>query len=161
MVDLGWASMGLLELTALPTLDRDLWVPRVLEADALVVAGGDVLYLAHWMRESSLLDLLPQLDATVWVGLSSGSMVMAPEVGEEFIQWRPPSGATETLGLVDFALFPHLAPDGEPGNSLAEAEEWFGRVSPPAYVLDDRSAVVVADGETRVVSEGTWHLWEH
>ena len=161
MVDLGWASMGLLELTALPTLDRDLWVPRVLEADALVVAGGDVLYLAHWMRESGLLDLLPELEHTVWVGLSSGSMVMTPEVGEEFIQWRPPSGATETLGLVDFALFPHLAPDGEPGNSMAEAEEWFGRVSPPAYVLDDRSAVVVADGETRVVSEGTWHLWEH
>ena len=86
MVDLGWASMGLLELTALLTLDRDLWVPRVLETDALVVAGGDVLYLAHWMRESGLLDLVPQLDDTVWVGLSSGSMVMAPEVGEEFIQ---------------------------------------------------------------------------
>lgn len=84
-----------------------------------------------------------------------------PEVGEEFIQWRPPSGSTDALGLVDFALFPHLAPDGEPGNSIAEAEEWFGRVSAPAYVLDDRSAVVVADGQTRVVSEGTWHFWEH
>jgi len=126
MVDLGWASMGLLELTALPTLDRDRWVPRVLEADALVVAGGDVLYLAHWMRESGLLDLVPQLEDTVWVGLSAGSMVMAPEVGEDFIQWRPPSGSTDGLGLVDFAIFPHLAPDGEPGNSIAEAEEGFG-----------------------------------
>mgnify|MGYP002130513540 CR=1 FL=1 len=90
-----------------------------------------------------------------------GAHALAPEVGEDFIQWRPPSGSTDGLGLVDFAIFPHLAPDGEPSNSIAEAEEWFGRVSAPAYVLDDRGAVVVADGETRVVSEGTWHFWEH
>ncbi len=81
MVDLGWKSVGVLELTALPSIDRERWVPLVRETDVLLVAGGDVLYLCHWMRESGLADLLPSLSETVWVGLSAGSMVMTPEVG--------------------------------------------------------------------------------
>ncbi|WP_261376641.1 hypothetical protein [Nocardioides sp. J9] len=58
MVDLGWASVGLLELAALPSIERERWVPWVEQADALLVAGGDVLYLCHWVRESGLADLL-------------------------------------------------------------------------------------------------------
>ena len=157
MVDLGWKSVGVLELTALPSIDADRWVPLVEEADVLLVAGGDVLYLAHWMRESGLADLLRTLDETVWVGLSAGSMVMTPEVGEDFIQWRPPTGDLSTLGLVDFSIFPHLAPDGMPGNSMAEAESWLEGIAGPAYLTDGQTAVAVVDGAVEVVSEGTWH----
>jgi dipeptidase E len=96
MTGLGWKSVGVLELTALPSLDEQQWVPRVREADVLLVAGGDVLYLCHWMRESGLVDLLPSLTGTVWVGLSSGSMVMTPQVGEDFIQWRPERHSSST-----------------------------------------------------------------
>lgn len=156
MVDLGWRSMGVLELTALPSLDRERWVPVVREADALLVAGGDVLYLCHWMRESGLVDLVPELTDTVWVGLSAGSMVMAPVVGDDFIQWRPPSGDDTTLGVVDFAICPHLAPDGAPGNSMAEAEAWAAGIGVPAYAVDDQTALVVVDGAVEVVSEGQW-----
>jgi dipeptidase E len=158
MVSLGWQSMGILELTALPSLDEDLWVPLVRDVDALVVAGGDVLYLCHWMRESGLVDLLPALDETVWVGLSSGSMVMTPRVGDDFIQWRPPSGDDTTLGIVDFSICPHLAPDGMPGNSRAEAEEWAATIGGPAYAMDDQTAISVVDGVVEVVSEGEWVL---
>ncbi|RNL77741.1 Type 1 glutamine amidotransferase-like domain-containing protein [Nocardioides marmorisolisilvae] len=158
MVDLGWKSMGVLELTALPSLDEAAWVPLVREADALVVAGGDVLYLCHWMRESGLADLLATLGDTVWVGLSAGSMVMTPEVGDEFIQWRPPNGDDRALGVVDFSIFPHLAPDGQPGNSMAEAEQWVTAISGPAYALDDQTAITVVDGNVEVVSEGNWKL---
>lgn len=156
MVDLGWRSVGVLELTALPSIDEDLWVPLVREADALLVAGGDVLYLSHWMRESGLVDLLPSLGDTVWVGLSAGSMVMTPHVGKDFIQWRPPSGDETTLGVVDFSICPHLAADGMPGNSRAEAEEWATGVPNPAYAMDDQTAITVVDGEVDVVSEGQW-----
>ncbi|GAA2480961.1 Type 1 glutamine amidotransferase-like domain-containing protein [Terrabacter carboxydivorans] len=158
MVGLGWESVGVLELTALPSIDAERWVPLVEEADVLLVAGGDVLYLAHWMRESGLADLLPSLDDTVWVGLSAGSMVMTPEVGEDFIQWRPPIGDVSTLGLVDFSIFPHLAPDGMPGNSMAEAESWLEGINRPAYLIDGQTAIAVVDGAVEVVSEGTWHL---
>ena len=158
MVGLGWKSVGVLELTALPSLDEERWVPWVREADALLVAGGDVLYLCHWMRESGLADLLPSLSETVWVGLSAGSMVMTPTVGEDFIQWRPPSGDESTLGIVDFSICPHLAPDGMPGNSMAEAESWAARIPGPAYAIDDETAFKVVDGTVEVVSEGQWKL---
>jgi dipeptidase E len=156
MVDLGWRSMGVLELTALPSIDDELWVPRVREADVLLVAGGDVLYLCHWMRESGLTDLIPSLTDTVWVGLSAGSMVMTLEVGEDFIQWRPPSGDDRTLGLVDFSICPHLAPDGMPGNTMAEAKQWAAGISGAAYAIDDQTAIKVIDGVPEVVSEGHW-----
>lgn len=162
MVDLGWQSVGLLELTALPSIARERWVPLVQETDALLVAGGDVLYLHHWMRESGLTDLLPSLDDLVWVGLSAGSMVMTPRVGADFTQWAPPGDDPDapddrTLGVVDFSICPHLAPDGRPGNSLAAAQEWAAGIENPCYLVDDDTAIVWVDGETRVVSEGMWH----
>ncbi|WKN47409.1 Type 1 glutamine amidotransferase-like domain-containing protein [Nocardioides sp. Arc9.136] len=158
MVDLGWESVGVLELTALPSIDAEQWVPLVRETDVLLAAGGDVLYLCHWMRQSGLADLLPALSRTTWVGLSAGSMVMTPEVGDDFIQWRPPTGDDSALGLVDFSICPHLAEDGLPGNSLAEAEQWAAGISGPAYAIDDQTAITVVDGTVEVVSEGRWRL---
>jgi dipeptidase E len=156
MVDLGWRSVGVLELTALPSIDEERWVPLVREADVLLASGGDALYLCHWMRESGLADLLPSLAETVWVGLSAGSMVMTPRIGEDFVQWRPTTGDDTTLGVVDFSICPHLAQDGMPGNSMAEAEQWVAGISGPAYVMDDETAITVVDGAVEVVSEGHW-----
>jgi dipeptidase E len=158
MVDLGWNSMGVLELTALPSIDEERWVPLVRETDCLLVAGGDALYLHYWMQQSGLADLIPSLTDTVWVGLSAGSMVMTPRIGEDFVQWRPPAGNDSTLGLVDFSICPHLAPDGEPGNTMAEAEAWAATIDGPAYVIDDETAIRVVDGAVDVVTEGNWTL---
>src|SRR6266545_6275259 len=108
MCELGWKSLGVLELTALPSLGEERWVPWVQETDVLLVNGGDPLYLCHWMRQSGLADLLPSMRDTVYVGLSAGSIVMAPNIGEDFVTWRPPTGGDRTLGLVPFAMFPHL-----------------------------------------------------
>jgi dipeptidase E len=121
-------------------------------------SGGDVLYLCHWMRQSGLADLLSTLSDTVWVGLSAGSMVMTPKVGEDFIQWKPPNGDDTTLGIVDFSICPHLAQDGTPGNSMAEAEQWAAGISGPAYAIDDQTAIKVVNGAAEVVSEGHWKL---
>jgi dipeptidase E len=160
MCELGWKSVGVLELTALPSVGAERWVPWVREADVLLVNGGDALYLCHWMRESGLAELLPSTD-TVWVGLSAGSMVMTPRVGEDFVQWRPPGGGDDTtLGFVGFSICPHLAPDGMPGNSMAEAEAWAAGIPGPAYVIDDETAIRVVDGAVDVVSEGQWKLLE-
>jgi dipeptidase E len=158
MTELGWKSVGVLELTALPSIDEDRWVPVVREADVLLVGGGDVLYLCHWIRESGLAELLPSLTDTVWVGLSAGSMVLTPQVGDDFIQWRPPSGDDSTLGLVDFSICPHVNGEGRPGNTMAEAESWAAGIDGPAYVVDDETAIRVVDGTVDVVSEGSWTL---
>src|SRR4051794_32958587 len=82
-VGLGWKSMGVLELTALPSLDAERWVPLVRETDVLLVEGGDAAYLCHWVRQSGLADLLATLPGTVWVGVSAGSMVLTPRVGSD------------------------------------------------------------------------------
>ena len=92
MCELGWKSLGVLELTALPSIDEENWVPMVRETDVLLVNGGDPMYLCHWMRQSGLADLLPSLRETVYVGLSAGSMVMTPNIGEDFVRWTPPTG---------------------------------------------------------------------
>ncbi len=150
---LGWASLGVLELTALPTIPAETWTSWVREADALLVAGGDATYLCHWMRESGLADLLPSLTDLVWVGVSAGSMVMTPRIGDDFVEW-PSAPDDRTLGVVDFSIFPHL--DVFPTNTLAHAERWAADIGVPAYVTDDQTAITVVDGRVDVVSEGRW-----
>lgn len=157
LAGLGWASIGVLELTALPTIGAERWVPWVREADVLLVDGGDATYLAHWMRESGLLGILPSLPDTVWVGVSAGSMVMTPRIGPEFVAWDQSPG-DETLGLVDFSLFPHLDHPGWSSNTREAARRWATGIAHTAYAIDDASAVSVVDGVVEVVSEGRWEL---
>ncbi|MGC8488581.1 MAG: Type 1 glutamine amidotransferase-like domain-containing protein [Clostridia bacterium] len=158
LCELGWKSIGVLELTALPSLDKAHWIPWVEETDVLLVAGGDALYLSYWMRESGLADLLPSLRA-VYVGVSGGSMALAPQVGEEFIAWKPPTGRDRALGLVEFSIFPHLDHPSFPENSMAGAEKWASSVSVSGYAIDDQTAVKVTEGAVDVVSEGHWKLF--
>jgi len=159
MCELGWKSMGVLELTALPSIDHERWVQWVREADVLLVNGGDALYLAHWMRQSGLAALLPSLPETVWAGLSGGSMVMTPRIGEDFVGWKPPTGGDETLGVVDFSIFPHLDHELLPENTMADAERWAAGIPNPAYAIDDETAIKVTNGTVEVISEGHWRLF--
>jgi dipeptidase E len=161
MTELGWKSVGVLELTALPSLDAGQWVPAVREADVLLVNGGDPMYLHHWMVQSGFAALLPSLTDTVYVGLSAGSMVMTPRIGEDFVEWRPPNGAGDsTLRVVDFAIFPHLDNPQLPHNRMANAERWAAGMPLPAYAIDDQTAIKVTDHGVEVISEGHWRLFE-
>jgi dipeptidase E len=154
---LGWASLGVLELTALPSIGAERWVPWVREADVLLVDGGDATFLGHWIRESALADLMPSLTDTVWVGVSAGSMVMTPRIGASFVEW-PSAPDDRTLGVVDFAIFPHL--DAFPTNTLADARRWATDIGVPAYAIDEQTAIQVVDGAVEVISEGQWTTFE-
>ncbi len=156
MTELGWKSMGVLELSVLPSLEQDHWVPLVRETDVLLVNGGDPMFLSHWMKQSGLADLLPTLTDTVWVGLSAGSMILTPRIGEDFVNWKPPTGGDETLGLVDFAIFPHVDHPMLTENTMEGAERWAAGLPIPAYAIDDETALKVVDGSVEVVSEGHW-----
>ena len=160
MCELGWKSLGVLELTALPSIGKERWVRWVRETDVLLVNGGDALYLCHWMRQSGLADLLPSLNETVWGGLSAGSMVMTPRVGEDFVESKPSiTGNDRALGIVDFSIFPHLDHPDLPENTMAAAERWAAGIGGPAYAIDDQTAIKVVDGIVEVVSEGHWRLF--
>lgn len=165
LAGLGWKSLGVLELTALPTIRPESWVPMVREADALLVWGGDVLYLCHWMRESGLAELLPSLES-VYVGVSAGSIAVTPyNCDAEFDLDFVPDGSdmasrAEPLGLVDFTLYPHLGHADMPDTSLASIERWASGVPVPTYAIDDATAITVVDGQVEVVSEGEWERFE-
>ena len=127
----------------------------VRDADALLVDGGDATYLFHWMKETGLADILPSMPETVWVGVSAGSMVMTPRIGNDFMGW-PLAPDDRTLGVVDFSLFPHLNHEMMPRNNLAEAERWVTEIGLPAYAIDDQTAIKAVSGNIEVVSEGQW-----
>jgi dipeptidase E len=161
MTELGWKSVGVLELTALASLNAERWIPAVRKTDVLLVNGGDPMWLHHWMVESGFAVLLPSLSDTLYVGLSAGSMVMTPRIGEDFVKWRPPNGAGDaTLGLVDFGIFPHLDHPDLPDNRMANAERWAAGMAMPAYAIDDQTAIKVTDDGVDVISEGNWRRFE-
>ena len=164
LAGLGWKSLGVLELTALPTIRPESWVPMVREADALLVWGGDVLYLCHWMRESGLADLLPSLES-VYVGVSAGSIAVTPyNCDAEFDLEFVPDGSdmashAEPLALVDFTLYPHFGDADMPDTSRANIERWASGIPVPTYAIDDATAIRVVDGTVDVISEGEWELF--
>ena len=155
LTGLGWASLGVLELTALPSIGEERWVPWVREADALLVDGGDATYLYHWMQQSGLADVISSLPETVWVGLSAGSMVMTPRIGNDFVNW-PSAPDDRTLGVVDFSIYPHLDHEQMPQNTMADAGRWAADIAGPAYAIDDQTAIKVTDGVVEIISEGHW-----
>jgi dipeptidase E len=180
LCDLGWKSLGVLELTALPSIEEEVWVTAVREADALLVWGGDPVYLSYWMKHSGLAGLLPSLrPEMVYVGVSAGSIAMASLFGEAYsdpprcsgerlssedlVFARPEGEITMTLvmaegaGLVDFTIIPHVEYDDH--HDVANAEKWAGRLPVPTYAIDDDTAIKVIDGTVEVVSEGHWKLF--
>src|SRR3954465_14621599 len=161
MCELGWKSLGVLELTALPSIKKEYWISAVRETDALLVWGGSPLYLCYWMRQSGLAALLPSLrPETVYVGTSGGAMVATPDFGgETYDDSDPLPGSDKALGLVDFSLFPHLERADMPDTSLANIERWAAGIPVPAYAIDDQTAITVTDGVVEVVSEGRWKLF--
>ena len=157
--ELGWKTLGVLELTALPSIKAEYWIAAVQESDALLVYGGDVFYLCRWMRESGLADLLPSLSKTVYVGVSAGSMVTAPIFGETYDDSNTPFVIDKGLGLVDFALLPHVDHKDHPESSMAKVERMSAEVPVPTYAIDDETALKVIDGVVEVVSEGHWKVF--
>lgn len=166
--ELGWHSLGVLELTALPSIQEASWVPMLRETDVLYVWGGNVMFLSYWMRASGLADLFATLDELVYVGCSAGSIVLTPYNPDHAFNLQYVRADTElahhgaaTLGLVDFALCVHLDnPDPiHEDASMANVEAWAAGVTAPTYAIDDETAIVVSDGGIEVVSEGHWRLF--
>ena len=156
---LGWKSLGVLELTALPSIKQELWAPMLQETDALLVGGGDCQYLTYWMQQSGLADILPSLlRKIVYIGLSAGSMIMT-RFGTTYGNHTLPAVSDKSLNLVDFAVHPHLDHEWFPDNSLASLEKLAATLPMPSYAIDDQTAIKVTDGAVEVISEGHWKLF--
>ncbi|MFN8528685.1 MAG: Type 1 glutamine amidotransferase-like domain-containing protein [Anaerolineae bacterium] len=175
--EMGWKTLGVLELSALPSLPKALWLPQLERADALIVGGGNKFYLSYWMEQSGLFDLLPDLlkQGKTYVGISAGSMMLTAGLyfdhahfsktgiyrDTEYDEVMPSSaGRAKTLGIVDFVIRPHMGADYFRQATFEHAEQWAMKTENPLYALDDQSAVTVVDGSVHVVSEGQWKLFD-
>jgi dipeptidase E len=155
---LGWKSWGVLELTALPSIKQELWIPMLQQTDALLVGGGDCQYLCYWMQQSGLTGLLPGLlQKMVYVGLSAGSMIMT-RYGTTYGNHTLPAETDRSLNLLNFAIHPHLDHEWFPDNSLANIEKLAATIPVPSYAIDDQTAIKVTGGTIEVISEGNWKL---
>jgi dipeptidase E len=182
LCELGWKSLGVLELTALPSLSKKIGSPLWKRRMPCWCGGGDPVYLADWMRRSGLAELLPSLrDELVYVGVSAGSMAVSSTFSENYT--RPPNGDRDALRSenfsfataegevtsllvtahgavwVDFALIPHFNNPDHPDASLENAGKWAARMPLPVYAIDDQTAIAVSHGAVEVVSEGQWKLF--
>ncbi|HEY6039349.1 MAG TPA: Type 1 glutamine amidotransferase-like domain-containing protein [Kofleriaceae bacterium] len=175
--ELGWKSFGNLELSVLPSIDRDVWAPTVAAADAILVWGGDPLFLAHWMRESGLASAIAP--HAVYVGTSAGAMVASATIGETYTNPRRARGeplssepivlpdgeiartfvTARGMGWVDFSLIPHYRAKDHPDASETNARVWASKLPVPTYAIDDATAIKVTDRGVEVVSEGQWKLF--
>ena len=157
---LGWKSLGIFELTALPSIKKEIWVSILHQTDALLVGGGDCQYLTYWMQQSGLAALLPSLlQKTVYVGLSAGSMIIT-RFGTTFGNHTLPADTHKSLGYVDIALHPHLDYPAFPENSMANLEKLAATLPVPSYAVDDQTALKVTNGDIEVISEGRWKRFD-
>ncbi len=155
MAELGWKSVGILELSILPHIDKSIWLNQLKNTDVLLVNGGDPLFLNHWMDQSGLLNEIKNLNI-VYVGLSAGSMIMTPRIGNDFVNWQQPSGNDLTQNLVNFSIFPHLNHPMLPGNNLEAATKWSKDIKTLCYAIDEDTAISVKDNKVKIISEGTY-----
>ncbi len=182
LVDLGWKTMGLFELTALPSIKKEVWASSLSDADALLVWGGDPLYLAYWFEQSGLMNVLTSLNKDlVYVGVSAGSMVINDVFGETENKERAGCGtplSTEEMtfssaegefkktlyvakgaGLTDFAVIPHFNNVHFQDACGTNAEKWAAKIPAPVYAIDEHTALKVVSGKVEVVSEGHWKFF--
>jgi dipeptidase E len=182
LAQLGWRSLGILELTALPGIDKDVWADSIHKADALLVWGGDPLYIAYWLQVSGLMELLASLDRDiVYVGVSAGAMAATSTICESYSS--PPAGNNSPLtsediiyqtpdgevkrkiitargaGLADFAIIPHFENKNHPDAVGENAALWAAYVLLPVYAIDDQTAIKVVDGKVDIISAGSWQLF--
>ena len=175
--NLGWKRFGVLELTALPSLNKDVWLPEIEEADALIVGAGNGFYLSFWMQKSGLFDILPELleKGKTYVGISAGSMILTHSLSfdrkrfektgiyydDEYDEEAPENaGSDKTMHIVDFVIRPHLNSNMLPKATLENIEKWAAKIDVPLYAIDDQTALKVIDGKVEVITEGKWKLFE-
>ncbi len=152
--------VDIVDISALP---KEIWMERFEKADVLFFCGGMTNHLMRWIKDSGLVDVLPQyLETKIWVGISAGSMVTGKTLAlsnkDKALYYTEVYNRSESegLGYVDFLMRPHLNSRFFPHANKEVIEEISKEFNVPIYALDDQSALKVVDGKVEVISEGEW-----
>jgi len=156
----GCKFIDIVDISALP---KEIWLPKLEKGDVLFFSGGNTVYLMHWLEESGLAELLPELLKTrVYAGISAGSIVTNPNLAgsnddkkkycEENFGYR----SEAALNLVDFYIKPHFNSPSHPTSRKEIIEKLAAETGKTVYALDDESALKVIDGNVEIISEGEY-----
>jgi len=150
----------IVDIVDISAVEKDIWLPRIEEANVLFLGGGNTFHLMHWAEKSGLKDLLPEILKTrVYAGISAGSCIAGPTIynsvqnlfGEKY-NLKVEKG----LGLVDFQFIPHLNSKWFPIINEESLEIASKELKEPVYACDDNSVVIINEDKLEVVSEGKW-----
>ncbi len=157
--DTGIDSIDIVDISAIP---QDIWEPRLLAADILVVGGGNTYHLMYWMNKSGLSQIMPGLLKTkVYMGISAGSMVQTinlalSQSAKMYTEYIGNENIERGLSNVPFHIRPHLNSPWFPNIRKDFIEEKSKELKEPVYAIDDQTAIQVLDDTVTIVSEGSW-----
>jgi dipeptidase E len=157
--NLGFKQIDIVDISVLP---KDVWLPRLKEADVFYFEGGNTFHLMHWIEKSGLKELLSEMLKTkIYVGVSAGSIVVGKSLdlstSERLYDEKVEDGSKdEGLGYVDFLIRPHLNSPYFPKVNLADLENFAKEFTETFYAIDDNTAIKVIDKKVEVISEGVW-----
>lgn len=129
---------------------------RIMQKDVIFVVGGNTDYQMHVFQKSGFAELLPKLlETKVYVGSSAGSMVIGKKISSASYHTvygeRQTFGVEEYLGLVNFAIKPHMNSPHWPKNTPEILDTAAAGTDFPVYGLQDDSAIVIDGDEVKFV----------
>lgn len=147
---------GRMELVNILALDVKTVKERLTLADVIFVVGGHTDYLMSVFKKTGFDKLLPELlKDKVYVGSSAGSMVLGNRISTsayaKVYDEEDDYGTTEYMGLVDFAVKPHLSSELFPQNRKDVLVDVTKHYKGTVYGLTDDSAIVVDGNKTYII----------
>lgn len=133
---------------------RGLW-GLLKDKDVIYVQGGNTFYLLKHIKESGFDKVVKELinEGVTYIGVSAGSYVACPTI--EVANWKHQDrnmvGLKDltALNLVPFLMTVHYEPKYKP---ILEKE--IPSTSYPVKILTDNQALLVRDGQVRLIGEG-------
>lgn len=156
---LGFAKI---EVVDIATVERDVWLPQIEDADVIMFGGGNARYLMKQLKKSGLDKLLPELLKTrVYAGISAGSMITGESLSltSDAVTYYKNTGQLkegDTLDFINLNIRPHFKSKLFPMVTEKVLERMAQKMPEPIYALDDNSALIIDGGKISVVSKGEW-----
>ena len=152
-----------IDIVDIASLPKEVWLPRIENADILFFSGGNTSYLIYWFEKSGLKDILLELLKTkVYAGISAGSIVTNPNLSfsskdlKDYFEENFDKTNDNGLKLVDLFVRPHYN-TSKPHTKKEFIAELAKHTTLPVYAIDDQSALKIVDNEIEVISEGEWY----
>lgn len=155
--NLNLRSINIVDISA---VSIDIWEPQIIQADVILLGGGNTFYLMEWLNKSSLKEMLPELLKTkVYVGISAGSMVLSKDLLLNITQKLYKEDLEKTnnvdgAGLVDFYILPHYSNKPSKLRTKDTVLNATQDIKNKIYAIDDNSAIEFIDGNIKIISEG-------